>query len=95
MVTCSGASGDAVSNATVTVRSAQLSWTSDEFGLAGFRLYYGTTSRAYTQQQDYMDPSVTSVTLDLAPGTYYFAVTAIGADGAESGYSNEVSKTVM
>ncbi|MBI5286287.1 MAG: PKD domain-containing protein [Deltaproteobacteria bacterium] len=32
---------------------------------------------------------------DLSPGTYYFAVTAYDTSGDESGYSNEVSKTMQ
>jgi hypothetical protein len=55
------------------------------------KLYYGTISREYT---DYVTVgNVTSVTIsNLVQGvTYYFAITAINADGQESDYSDEVS----
>jgi hypothetical protein len=55
------------------------------------KLYYGTISRAYT---DYVTVgNVTSVTIsNLVQGvTYYFAITAVNADGQESDYSDEVS----
>jgi hypothetical protein len=32
---------------------------------------------------------------NLAPGTYYFVVTAIDAAGLESGYSNRAQKTIQ
>lgn len=58
----------------------------------GYRIYYGTQSAAYTAQIN--TGNVTSWTVqNLAPGTYYFAVTAVKA-GYESRYSNEVSTTI-
>ena len=59
----------------------------------GYRLHYGTRSRAYTAQID--TGNVTSWTVqNLAPNTYYFAVTAVKAGYGESNYSNEASKTI-
>jgi hypothetical protein len=59
----------------------------------GYRLHYGTQSRAYTAHVD--TGNVTSWTVqNLAPDTYYFAVTAVKAGRGESSYSNEVSKTI-
>ncbi len=65
-----------------------------ESDLAGYRVYYGTSSGEYTQVQD--AGNVTEQTLDnLTDGqTYYFAVTAYDHSGNESGYSNEVSKLI-
>lgn len=72
--------------------------------LAGFRLYWSTSSGAYT-----VDDSVTvnyvpngnTFTVDqeiIAPDnaetTFYFVVTAFDDEGNESGYSNEVSETL-
>jgi len=61
--------------------------------LAGYKVYYGTSSGVYDNVIDVAD--VTTYTLtDIAPATYYFAVTAYDELGNESDYSNEVSKTI-
>jgi uncharacterized protein YjdB len=64
--------------------------------VAGYRIYYGTSSGTYTQSADVASAGTTPVTytLNLSPGTYYFAVTAIGTDGQESDHSNEISTTI-
>jgi hypothetical protein len=68
-----------------------------ETDLSGYKVYVGHSSRVY-------DPAITTVGVtpsptytvtNLANGTYYFAVTAFNNTGLESGYSNEVSATVM
>ena len=58
--------------------------------IAGYRVYYGTSSRAYDVTLDV--GNWTSVTIaDLKDGgTYYFAVTAYDLEDNESGYSSEV-----
>ena len=61
--------------------------------LAGYKVYYGTSSGVYDNVIDVAD--VTTYTLtDISPATYYFAVTAYDELGNESDYSNEVSKTI-
>jgi hypothetical protein len=63
-------------------------------GMVGFKVYYGTASRTYTHIIDVKtDPSCT--VNYLAPGTYYFAITAYDSSGIESDYSNELSKTIL
>ena len=59
--------------------------------VVGNHLYFGTTSGDYTD--DIAIGDVTSVDVsDLYYGvTYYFAVTAVGANGQESAFSNEFS----
>ena len=59
--------------------------------LAGYRIYYGTKSRTYSQVVDV--GKVTQYRLgDLQPGTRYFiAVTAYDFSGNESNFSDEVS----
>jgi hypothetical protein len=99
---CSGSAGSAVAMTTVQVRSARLSWdapTENVDGttltdLDGFVVYYGSTSRNYTQTVDINDPDQTELQLDLTPGDWFFAVTAKDADGNESAFSGEVSKTI-
>jgi len=83
---------------------AKLSWDSpttnaDETSLddlAGYKIYYGTSSGSYTEMIEITNPQKTDYTLEnLAPGTYYFVATAYDTAGYESDYSNEVSKTIV
>lgn len=61
-------------------------------GAIAYKVYYGTTSDAYTQSVSDITSTSTTVT-GLTNGTlYYFAVTAIGT-GGESDTSAEVSAT--
>lgn len=59
--------------------------------LAGYKIYFGTASRAYTQTVRLTNPGLTSHTIGgLLPGTYYFAVTAFDSFDNESALSEEV-----
>lgn len=74
---------------------AVLSWDANtEPDLAGYRVYIGTTPGTYGTPID-IDKQIASFsTTSLTPGTYFFAVTAIDNSGNESGFSNEVFKTI-
>ena len=80
--------------------SLMLSWsapTTNEDGtpledLAGYRLHYGTESGHYTYVVDVGDYTSAEVG-DLAPDTWYLAVTAYDFLGNESGFSNEIHYT--
>ncbi len=62
--------------------------------LAGYKIYYGTSSSNYSKVVD-AGNVLTYVITDLNEGqTYYFAVTAYDTSDNESDYSNEVSKIV-
>ena len=62
--------------------------------LAGYKLYYGTTSGSYSDNIDVGSVTTYQIT-NLTDGlTYYFAVIAYDTSGNESDYSNEVSKTM-
>lgn len=83
---------------------AKLSWdppTTNADGtswdeLAGYKIYYGTSSGNYTEMIDINDPQDTEYTIvSLAFGTYYFAATAYDTSGNETDFSNEVSKTIQ
>jgi len=66
---------------------------SDLNDLAGYKIYYGTSSNNYTQSIDVGD--ITSAAISsLSPGTWCFSTTAYDTAGNESGYSNEVCKTI-
>ena len=76
--------------------SATLHWQPNtESDLAGYRIYYGTSSRSYGPYIP-VGKNTTSYTINnLADGqTYYFALTAVDTSGNESGYSQEVSKAI-
>ncbi|MET0986891.1 MAG: putative Ig domain-containing protein [Steroidobacteraceae bacterium] len=63
--------------------------------LVGYRIYYGTSSSALTQQIQVANASVSSYVLSgLGSGTYYFGVRAYNSSGAESALSNVASKTL-
>lgn len=92
--TCDTATGNCV--------AARLSWeapTTREDGsaltnLAGYRVYYGNSSRAYDQEID-VGNTTNHVFTSLAPGKYFFAVTAYDTNGAESEETvEEPTKTV-
>lgn len=83
--------------------SATVSWTppsqktdGSPLTLAGYKIYWGTASRSYTNSVTVDSPgTATYVIDDLTPATWYFAVTAIDAQGIESDYSNEASKQIL
>jgi hypothetical protein len=64
--------------------------------LSLYKIHYGTASHAYTDVVNITNPGTTTIsqTLNLSPGTYYFAVTTVDTAGLESDYSNEVMKTI-
>jgi hypothetical protein len=62
--------------------------------IAGYRLYYGTSSGIYSQMVSVGNRTSATVS-NLALGqTYYFVVTGFNNLGFESGPSNEVSTTI-
>ena len=83
--------------ATARTGTATLSWTAPPASITGYRVYHGTSSRSYSQALGsgaFVDASTYVVTGLQSGRTYYFAVTAIDGTGEESGFSNEVSKTI-
>lgn len=84
--------------------SATLSWTAPTtnvdgtplIDLAGYKVYFGTTSKVYGSSIDIGlsagNPPTYTIN-NLGTGTYFFAVTAYDSTGIESSFSNESSKT--
>jgi fibronectin type 3 domain-containing protein len=76
---------------TVQADSVTLAWDANsESDIAGYKIYYGRSSRNYTNCIDVgkrTSYTVSGIQMGL---TYYFATTAYDADGYESYYSNEV-----
>ena len=86
-----------------TSRAATLSWdapTSNTNGtpltdLAGYRIYYGSSPGELVQMIRIGSIGMqTYVIDDLEPGTWYFAVRAVAANGAESALSDVAVKTI-
>ena len=79
-----------------TGQSVTLVWDANpDPDIAGYRVYYGTSSGNYTQSIDV--GNVTTATIsNLVPGqTYYFVVTDYNTAGLESLPSNEVAYTAV
>ena len=82
-------------------KSITLSWErpalnsdgSDLNDLAGYKIYYGTSSNDYSQSID-VGNITSAVISSLSSGTWCFATTAYDAAGNESGYSNEACTTI-
>jgi hypothetical protein len=63
--------------------------------LKGYTLYYGQKSKTYTDSIKIDNPSVLNYVVEGLPkGTYFFVLTAYNTQGAESDYSDELSRTV-
>jgi hypothetical protein len=63
--------------------------------LKGYKVHYGSTSRAYAKTIEVSNPGLTTYVVDNLPtGNYFFAVTAYNASGYESSLSGEVSTQV-
>ena len=83
-----------------TTSTATVGWSkSADAKVTGYRIYYGTASRQYTQKlgAGLLAGNVSSYLVSGLPKghVYYFAVTSIGASGTESTYSTEATKLVQ
>lgn len=84
--------------------TATLTWTpptqnmdgSPLTDLAGYVVYWGTSSGNYSNSIRLSNPGLTSYVVDnlLNGTTYYFVTTAYNNVGAESSFSNEASKAI-
>jgi hypothetical protein len=92
-----------ISVVTTASGSATLSWTAptektdgSAVDLAGYKIYWGTTSRNYSHSVVLDNPGYsTYVVDDLTPATWYFSVKAVDSEGIESNYSNEATKQIL
>lgn len=63
--------------------------------LQSYKIHYGTQSGHYSATISVNNSSLTRYVVEnLVPGTYFFAITAVSANGAESDPSAEASKTI-
>ena len=90
----SGGGGGGTENATLSWDAPTTNTDGTELtDLAGYKVYYGTSSGVYDNVIDVAEGTTYTLT-DISPATYYFAVTAYDEGENESDYSNEVSKTI-
>jgi hypothetical protein len=85
-----------------TSGSATLSWqapTQNTDGsaltdLAGYKLYWGNSAGSYPNSVTLSKGLATYVVGNLAPGTWYFVMTALNSAGVESSRTSPASKTI-
>lgn len=80
---------------TAAAAQASIAWSApaDSSAITGYKVHIGDSSGNYSQHIDVGNTTSYS-TSSLSDGsTYYFAVSAYNAGGAESAYSNEISRT--
>jgi Putative Ig domain len=89
--------------ADVATGAATLSWTpptqnsdgSTLSNLAGYRIIYGRSADALDRSISVTNPSVSSYVVEnLSAGTWYFAVSAVNAEGVASDATNVASKAI-
>jgi hypothetical protein len=80
---------------TPTQHTVDLSWNAVS-GVAGYNVYRGTVSGGpYTMINSSLDGTTTYIDSTVVSGTtYYYVVTSVDSDQAESGYSNQAQAVV-
>lgn len=103
-LTCAGDGGNAMAMISVAVNdSIKLTWQAPSRNLdgsaiddlAGYRIYYGQQSGEYSDSILIQQPGARGHALTLPSGSYFFAMTALDAEGNESPYSNEIAQDVL
>lgn len=60
--------------------------------LAGYRIYFGTSTAKYSQEISLTSPGATTYVIEnLAPGKYFLVMTSINGSGLESKYTPELA----
>jgi hypothetical protein len=89
---------------TSLARAATLEWTAPTTqtngvqlaDLAGYRIHYGKSAQTLDQTIEIRNASISTYVVEgLAPGTYYFAVTAFNSRNLESERSNAGKKDIL
>jgi hypothetical protein len=76
-------------------QSVQLAWDpSPDSSVTGYKIYYGISTRSYTNAVALGNVTNTTIVGLLDKVTYYFTATATNRAGLESDYSNEAVYTV-
>jgi hypothetical protein len=76
--------------------SVDLTWSPSTSNVVGYLVYRGTVAGGpYTRLITAADPATTYSDSSVQSGTtYYYVVTAVDGNGAESGFSNQATATV-
>ena len=70
----------------------KIKWTPNkEKRVAGYKIYYGNSSRNYTDSIDVGNKTSYTISNLLDGKTYFIGITAYNLNGKESSYSNEIS----
>ena len=87
------ATNTSVATPDATSHSVTLNWNASTSSVAGYRIYRGgSSSGPYNRISGTITSSLTYKDASVQSGEqYYYVVTAVGADGSESAYSNEVA----
>jgi hypothetical protein len=81
----------ACSVVTAQAASVSIAWSRNtESDLLGYRVHYGTRSRAYTTSRDVGNVNEYTLSELQSDSTYYIALTALDVWGNESAFSEEV-----
>lgn len=91
-----GAVAIALADPTTNSPSVTVAWdVHQDQSVVGYRVYYGVSSRTYTNNVQVLNRTNNSATVSnlVRSTTYYFAATAFTDQGLESDYSNEVPFT--
>lgn len=79
----------------VRAENVTIAWNANtDVDLAGYNIYAGERSRAYTEVADVGNSTEFDWSLLEAGKTYYFSVTAYDVSGNESSFSDEIKVTV-
>ena len=63
--------------------------------LAGYKIFYGTSSGNYSHEILISNSGMTTYVVDnLVPDTYFFAAKSFNTSGVDSSYSGEAVRTV-
>src|SRR6516164_5791524 len=75
--------------------SVDILWQpSPDPNVIGYNLYYGTSSRGYTNEISLGNTTSATISGLVGGVTYYFAATSYDATGDESDFSNEISYNI-
>ncbi len=92
---CQGEGGTGVAMTEVVLQRATLRWGAPSVAPKGYRIFWGKRSGQPEHSILISNPSVRERIIELpGPGTYYFVMAVLNAQGGESGRSNQVSKII-
>ena len=85
-----------LSGSGVAAHKANLTWAPSTSAVSGYNVYRGTQKGGpYTKETSSLVPGTTYTDLTVQTGlTYFYVLTSVQSNGAESAYSSEVPATI-